>query len=128
MIGTAPPRGIVSEAVERGAKALHQAAMPRGATPWQRHSHAFQGIYLERSGTVMAAGLDVDEMAGVLSGHDDAIAKAPHNGSSVWECRCGAELGVVPGYVDGERSHELDALLRVHQADSIRTHLLGGAA
>lgn len=53
----------VSAAVERGGAALYAAAAPRNAAPWHRRSHLFQGIYLERSATVLAAALDVDELA-----------------------------------------------------------------
>jgi hypothetical protein len=118
----------VGGAVDPGAAALYAAAMPRGATPWHRHSHAFQGIYLKRSYVVLDAGLDTYAIAQVLGEHDEAIAKAPHNGASMWQCRCGVELGVVPGYVDGERSEELDALLRYHQASALRAWALGDAS
>lgn len=100
--GTAPPRPTVSEAVERGGQALYAAAMPRGATPWERHSHAFQGIYLERSCTVLAAGLDVEEMA--RSWHEAG------NGPGSWE-RASEHIR--------ERSRM--------RASTVRDNLLGGA-
>jgi hypothetical protein len=113
--GTAPPRATVSEAVERGAQALYEAAMPRGATPWQRHSHAFQGIYLERSGIVLAAAIDVEELARVLGGH----AVAPRTGAH-YRCTCGVYLAAA--------KWAAVEYLPEHQAEAIRTRLLGGAA
>lgn len=53
----------VSAAVERGGAALYAAAAPRGAAPWHRRSHLFQGIYIERSAVVLAAAVNVDELA-----------------------------------------------------------------
>lgn len=118
--GTAPPRPTVSDAVERGGQALYAAAMPRGATPWERHSHAFQGIYLERSGTVLAAGLDVQEMAEVLArvaaGH--VLSIAPPIQFNGYTCTCGAAI----------YAGEYEAHLAAAQAEALRAYLLGGAA
>lgn len=121
--GTAPPRATVSEAVERGGQALYAKAMPRGATPWNRHSHAFQGIYLERAGTVMAAGLDVEEMAAVLRDH--VVVRVPViAGRNGWACTCGNS------YAGDTRQSPTrpDALHAAHQAAALRARLLGGAA
>lgn len=75
----------VSAAVERGAAALYAAAAPRGAAPWHRRSHSFQGIYIQRSGIVMAAAVDVDELAQAIRTVDGdhtmgagALAEALH--------------------------------------------------
>lgn len=74
----------MSSAIEVGAAALYAAAMPRGATPWERHSHAFQGIYLERARTVLAA-ISVEELAQAIRTIDGdhtmgagALAEALH--------------------------------------------------
>lgn len=121
MIGTAPPRGIVSEAVERGGQALYAKAMPRGATPWQKHSRSFQGIYLERSGTVMAAGLDLAEMAGVLRAHSQ-LAWTTESMPTRWLCLDCRD--VMPASTTTSPQEWFAA----HQAAALRARLLGGAA
>jgi hypothetical protein len=123
--GTAPPRATVSEAVERGGQALYVKAMPRGATPWHRHSHAFQGIYLERAGTVLAAGLDLDEMAGVLLSHSTlAWAAEPSKDTSRarWLCLDCGEFMPATVTLSPQEWHA------AHQAAAMRARLLGGAA
>lgn len=66
----------VSRAIELGGAALYTAAMPRGARPWERSSHAVQGIYLERARTVLDSSMVVEELARVLAAHEGCTEQA----------------------------------------------------
>lgn len=109
----------VSPAVERGGEALYKAQAPRHAAPWHRRSHLFQGMYLERAGTVLSAALDVEEMAAVLArvaaGH--VLSVAPPVQLNGYSCTCGAAI----------YAGEYEAHLALYQAAALRARLLGGA-
>jgi hypothetical protein len=96
-------------AVYTGAAALYAASRPRGTAPWERRSHAFQVIYLERARVAFDAGLDVVKMARVLADHT-----ITETANGVAECQCGNWLGLMSG-----NEPEL------HQAAALRAWALG---
>ena len=100
----------VSAAIDPGAEALYAAAMPRGATPWERHSHAFQGIYLERARVVLAAALDIGYLADQFAAHERDVTR-PN------EIACTCDLVFDP-----------HSELSVHQASALRSWALGDAS
>jgi hypothetical protein len=102
----------VGAAVNPGAAALYAASMPRGTAPWERRSHAFQGIYFQRAHVALSAGLDVVEMARVLAEHT-----ITETANGVGECQCGNWFGLL-----SVNAPEL------HQASALRAWALGDAS
>lgn len=100
----------MSAAIDPGAAALYAAAMPRGATPWHRHSHAFQGIYLERARVVLDAALAAGRLADQLATHSRDTRQ--HNTIA---CRCGQTFALHSEY-------------DMHQANALRAWALGGTS
>jgi hypothetical protein len=97
----------VSAAINPGAAALYAAAMPRGATPWHRHSHAFQGIYLQRAYVVLAAALDVNELADLHAAHAREVGP-----TADITCACG-------------QGFDQEGDFYAHQARALRAWALG---
>lgn len=109
-------------AVERGAAALNPAAfgptyeeMARQMGVSESGADWSRDMARKRSRDVLAAALDVEEMARVMSEHPDVWASA-----SGWKCAGCSRL--VQGRV---RSELREAAKQRHQAAAIRAALLG---
>jgi hypothetical protein len=109
--GVREPLRPVSPAIDPAAAALYAAAMPRGATPWERHSHAFQGIYLKRARVILDGALDIGYVADQFAAHERDVTR-PHQIA----CTC-----------DPAAVFELHSELYVHQVIAFRDWALGDA-
>jgi hypothetical protein len=106
------PEGEVTAAVERGAEDLRSLYLTDQTEPVSR--------YREEAATVLAAALDVEEMAGVLASHAGWRSYGPHGYGL--ECSCGVDLGEHSMAVNANDVHQR------HQAEALRAAILGGAA
>jgi hypothetical protein len=81
---------------------------------------ADEAVLAEYDREVRAEALDVEEMVGVLASHAEWRSYGPHGYGL--ECSCGTDLGEHSMAVNANDVHQR------HQAEALRTAILGGAA